>query len=78
MTLPDPHPDIAPSQPMFLSMNKCTNESHRALKLDPVQWQSLQFIGYQRMPAVDDLPEETLELRNCACGSTLCVEIKGG
>jgi hypothetical protein len=31
----------------------------------------LEYVGIQRMEAMDDLPEVKFELRNCTCGSTI-------
>lgn len=55
-----------------LSMTTCTTEFHAALKLDATRWALLSYVGVQVIEADDDEPEERLELRNCACGSTLC------
>ena len=49
----------------------CTRESHELLKLDPVVWASMEYRGIQ----VTGL-EYDLELRNCKCGSTLCIRIE--
>jgi hypothetical protein len=34
-------------------------------------WKALEYVGIQRMEAMDDLPEVKFELRNCTCGSTI-------
>lgn len=52
----------------------CT-ASHAALKAAPALWASLQLIGIQHIPADETGPAETLELRNCSCGSTLAVSV---
>lgn len=52
----------------------CT-QSHDALKIDVALWNRLPLVGVQHAPADDWGPEERLELRNCACGSTLAVSI---
>lgn len=39
----------------------------------PSDWAALQLIGVQRIEADDEGPAETLELRNCVCGSTLAI-----
>lgn len=41
-------------------------------------WQLLQFVGYQHVPAGEDATKEpayTLEMRNCTCGTTLSIEV---
>lgn len=55
-------------------MTRCTIAAHDALKADAAIWQSLQLIGYQPTETDDGRPAR-LELRNCSCGSTLCVEV---
>lgn len=55
-------------------MSKCTAD-HRALKADPSLWITLELIGVQVIEADGDEPEERLELRNCNCGSTLCLKV---
>lgn len=52
----------------------CSDDAHRAMKSDLRTWESLQLIGVQVIEAFEDEPESKLELRNCACGSTLAVE----
>lgn len=52
----------------------CTRESHEALKRDRSVWASLQLIGYQETETDDGQPA-SLEMRNCSCGSTLCVDV---
>jgi len=42
---------------------------HEALKRDPAAWSRLEFRGIQQ--SFDDHGTE-IELRNCACNSTLC------
>lgn len=49
---------------------ECTPESHNAIKADPQAWSLLKPIGVM---VIDDT--EALEMRNCACGSTLCKSI---
>jgi hypothetical protein len=51
------------------------NENHEALKADPVRWSALPVAGKDGLQIVDD--ELTLELRNCTCGSTLAIVLKG-
>lgn len=44
---------------------------HESIKLDESRWSALAYVGIQ--PDYDDNGREApLELRNCACGSTLC------
>ncbi|HEY6019892.1 MAG TPA: hypothetical protein VIY48_08310 [Candidatus Paceibacterota bacterium] len=45
---------------------------HATLKADPVQWQSLTYVGPQE---IDE--ESHLELRNCPCGSTIAKLVSG-
>lgn len=52
----------------------CSEEKHRAMKADLRTWESLQLIGVQTAEAFEDEPAFTIELRNCACGSTLALE----
>lgn len=53
----------------------CTQESHERLKLDAEQWRARTvFRAYQ--PTYDKPGQPThLEMRNCECGSTLCVPV---
>lgn len=53
----------------------CTKSVHEAIKADARAWAGLQYIGRQYTPADEYGPAETLELRNCACGSTLAIEV---
>lgn len=55
-----------------MSAAKCTVESHDAMKRDESVWFSLVHIGYQTIES-DDGSAAWLDLRNCQCGSTLCV-----
>jgi hypothetical protein len=48
--------------------------NHADLKRDDV-WPTLVLVGFQRTPADDYGPETVLELRNCACGSTLAKDV---
>lgn len=47
---------------------------HAALKLDAAAWAALPFVGLQKTYADPGEPSH-LEMRNCACGSTLCVPV---
>jgi hypothetical protein len=49
----------------------CSIAQHDALKLDRERWSALLFVGVQN----DDDGRPELELRNCACGSTLAIAI---
>jgi hypothetical protein len=49
---------------------------HAALKTG-IGWSSLEYVGTQRVPAGDDGPAYALEMRNCACHSTLCRVVAG-
>jgi hypothetical protein len=40
-------------------------------------WRALPFVGRQHTPKDDYGPAETIEMRNCPCGSTLAVEVEG-
>jgi len=53
----------------------CTVD-HESLKLDQSAWTALRHIGDMRLEADTLEPEERLELRNCACGTTLAKRIK--
>ena len=53
----------------------CTVD-HESLKLDQSAWTALRHIGDQHIEADEDGPTERLELRNCACGTTLAKRIK--
>lgn len=50
----------------------CTIESHTEIKRDRERFAQLVLVGYQPTFTDDDAPA-ALELRNCTCGSTLCV-----
>ena len=52
----------------------CTNASHAALKTSAI-WPTLKLVGIQHTPADEYGPAETLELRDCPCGSTLAVRL---
>lgn len=39
------------------------------------EWRRLHFVGRTTTPEDDDGPAETLELRNCPCGSTISVSV---
>ena len=41
-------------------------------RFDAEQWRQLRLVGRQ-----DDGEGGTLELRNCPCGSTICIELHG-
>jgi hypothetical protein len=51
------------------SRPRCTVD-HEAIKQSPA-WQSLKYIGIQHVEAWEGEPAYDLELRNCACGTTL-------
>lgn len=55
-------------------MNGCTVD-HQGIKLDPCRWGQLALCGYTHLEASDEEPEETHELRNCACGTTLVIVV---
>lgn len=54
----------------------CTRESHERAKRDTSTWLAMEYAGRQHIEADETGPAETLELRNCTCGSTLCREVK--
>lgn len=58
-------------------MDGCTAAKHEALKTDSVAWASLKLIGYQRFDFGEGEPEESYEVRNCTCHSTLYLLIEG-
>jgi len=39
------------------------------------EWAALPYVGEQVIPADEYGPEERIELRDCACGSTRAVEV---
>lgn len=45
---------------------------------DAADWARLPFVSHVHTPADDEGPAETIELRNCACGSTISVLVPGG
>ena len=47
---------------------------HDEMKLDPTTWSQLPFVGLQKTYDKPGQPNY-LELRNCTCGSTLCLPI---
>ncbi len=51
-------------------------DQHAAMKADRETWSKLELVGVQRAPATDDDEGYSLELRNCACGSTLALRIE--
>jgi ABC-type branched-subunit amino acid transport system ATPase component len=61
-------------------MSACTEAQHEAMKASPEAWAALEFCGIQKHPAetiggVAYSAEPALELRNCACGTTLAIEV---
>ena len=54
-----------------MTKNESCPISHEDLKSDKLLWQSLPYVGVQLVDG-----GASLELRNCLCGSTLCVEIR--
>lgn len=53
----------------------CSQAAHEAMKLDPIAWAALTFVGVQSFAAEDDEPASALEMRNCHCHSTLCKSV---
>jgi len=49
----------------------CETAVHEAIKASERAFAACRFIGFQRSP-----DGRALELRNCACGSTLAKEVK--
>lgn len=45
--------------------------NHRTVKLDDAAWSALAYVGMQHIEADEDGPAETLEIRNCGCGTSL-------
>lgn len=61
-------------QPGAVRVPECTQASHDALKRNPAAWSRLVLIGHQR--TYDEPGQPThLEMRNCTCGSTLCLPV---
>ena len=46
--------------------------NHEAVKADDAAWSLLKHVGFQHVEAYEDEPAYTLEIRNCACHSSLC------
>ena len=53
----------------------CATEVHEALKRDDAKWAALEYVGVQRIEADETGPAEAIELRNCACHSTLARKV---
>jgi hypothetical protein len=53
----------------------CTPAGHERLKANQEAWAGLELLGRQEVPGFDDEAAYELELRQCACGSTLAVEV---
>lgn len=49
---------------------KCTK---CGVNYDLPAWKTLELVGHQHCPADEFGPEETVEMRNCPCGTTLGV-----
>lgn len=58
-------PYVPPSLTPWVKVCPCCGAGHTA-----TEWNALHFVGYQPDPE-----EPTLELRNCLCGSTICVTL---
>lgn len=56
------------------AVDRCPVDHARA-KRDADLWRTLTFTGVQHLPAYDDEPASALELRTCACGTTLAKEL---
>lgn len=52
-------------------MSVCPIERHEEMKRDPLAWTELELRGVQR----GDVGDPVYEVRNCACGSTLYLEL---
>ncbi len=46
-----------------------------ALAYSAESWAALAYVGVMRVPADDEGPAVDLEMRNCACQSTLAIEV---
>jgi hypothetical protein len=53
----------------------CESSVHEAIKLNPVAWARLPVIGISRIPAGETWDAYDLVHANCACGSTLAIEV---
>lgn len=51
-------------------MTCASGQNHETIKADASGWSALSYVG---LWVIGD--GETLELRNCACGSTLAIQI---
>lgn len=54
----------------------CSRFVHLALVSDDVAWGKLELAGYQDVEADGDDPAYRVEVRYCACGSTLARRVK--
>lgn len=56
---------------------RCTRALHDALAADATAFQALELVGYQPIEADDIGPADLVEVRACACGSTVSRPIGG-
>lgn len=56
------------------ALSRCTLD-HAALTRDDAAWAALKLVGRQYVEADETGPEETLELRDCTCDSTLSRQV---
>jgi hypothetical protein len=54
----------------------CSRAIHDALKADDREWSRLPLVGVQHFEAEGGEPAESLEIRNCVCGSSLCRAVR--
>lgn len=56
---------------------RCTQALHNSLAADATSFARLELIGYQVREADGNDPADVLEVRACACGSTISRPIDG-
>lgn len=56
---------------------RCTQALHNSLAADATSFARLELIGYQVREADGDDPAAVLEVRACACGSTISRPVGG-
>lgn len=56
-------------------MNQAAKKCGCGLSYSRETWTRLALVGTQYVPADAFGPAEAIELRNCACGSTLAIEV---
>jgi hypothetical protein len=70
-SIPAPVPAVSFTARSFHRVSPCSVASHDALKADNAQWSALPSAGVQHVHADDTGAAYDIEMRTCACGSTL-------